>query len=122
MTGGSFANISESNAIKLSTFDLCSLISPIDLHEIQQTHIPRLSPMGQVMVIYPTVSCNMLSRSDNHVLCGSYIGYRCFIRVGMRDPYCYRVSIVCASEIDRDCAQDAHEECVCSIFKRCKLQ
>ena len=65
--------------------------------------------MCQVMVIYSSISTDVLARSDYHVRCWSDVDYGSFVRVGVWYPYFYRKSIWCASKVDRKDAEEVNK-------------
>ena len=52
----------------------------------------------------------MLSRPNAHVVGRPDIQYRRLVGIALRDPYCYRKSILAASKVDRKSAIDVKEQ------------
>jgi hypothetical protein len=72
------------------------------------TDIPISRPLGQVGVVYSSVSSDMLARPYQHVLRGCDVAYWAFVRICVRDPHGDWEAIGLAPELDGDCA--AQEE------------
>jgi hypothetical protein len=51
-----------------------------------KTHIPRLCPVCQVVMIHAPLERNMLSNSDRHVLSWRHIDYRRLERISVWNP------------------------------------
>lgn len=52
----------------------------------RNTHVPCLSPMRQIMMIYSPLECDMLSDADDHVLRRRHVDHRWLHRIGRGNP------------------------------------
>jgi hypothetical protein len=77
--------------------------------------------MCQIRMIYSSISVDMLSGSDQHLLRRCDVYYRGFVGVGMRDPEGNRESICGASKGDRQNTVEVDEQGRRSIFKSCAV-
>ena len=50
------------------------------------THIPSFSPVSQVMMIYPPIPTNMLTRPHHHILSRRHVDHRRHIGIRIWNP------------------------------------
>lgn len=71
--------------------------------------LPLCLPIGNIRMIYTSIYADMLSRSDDHILCGRDKHYRSIVREAVLYPYRYWVSVGRASESHRHSATKDEE-------------
>jgi len=59
----------------------------------------------------------MLAGPYGHIMGGRHIDDGRFVRVAVRDPYCYGKSILTSAKIDREGAIEMEEQCRHAIFR-----
>lgn len=59
----------------------------------------------------------MLARPYGHIIGGRHIDDGRLVGVAVRNPYCYRKSILTAAKVDGECAVEMEEQCWHAVLR-----